>query len=288
MVTRPCPLCGRAECQPYLTTGDTTFGFAGTFQVVRCPACTMLYTNPQVAPEDLHAFYPPDYSAHASDRAHTQKKHPRGRDPWDVLPEVGQKRLLDVGCGSGAYLLRQQDAGWRVFGVEPSTRAVLAARALGLEVIEGAIPGAKLPQEQFEVITMLGVLDHLPEPAATLRALRGMTAPQGRLIVSVPNAASAAAALFGADWPGWDLPRHQNHFAPMTLRQLIQRAGFDQVRLLWKRRTKRWQEGARLRRAATGALGWKLLARSRTLCSYLAALRSRGERSDEIVAVAVG
>jgi SAM-dependent methyltransferase len=293
-------LCAADDAEAFLSAGDSTFGFPGTFHVVRCRRCGMLYTDPQVVPEDIAAFYPADYSAHAADRAERgmnaaaranipshglQAVQSAGRDPWDRLPEIGRKRLLDVGCGSGAYLLRQKQAGWQVYGVEPAAAAAEAARRHGLEVVQGVIPGARLPEEPFEIVTMLGVLDHVPAPLATLRELHGRLAEDGRLIVSAPNAASAAAETFRADWPGWDLPRHQNHFTPETLAEMLRRAGFARVELCWKRRTSRWQRGARLRAESTGSRFWRCAAASRNLCSVLAHARSRGERSDEIVAI---
>jgi SAM-dependent methyltransferase len=285
MVHRGCPLCAADDVEAFLSAGDSTFGFPGTFHVVRCRRCGMLYTDPQVVPEDIAAFYPADYSAHAAGRAERRRGGRAGRDPWDRLPEIGRKRLLDVGCGSGAYLLRQKQAGWQVYGVEPAAAAAEAARRHGLEVVQGVIPGAKLPKETFDIVTMLGVLDHVPAPLATLRELHGRLAAGGRLIVSAPNAASAAAETFGADWPGWDLPRHQNHFTPETLAEMLRRAGFAGVELSWKRRTSRWQRGARLRAESAGSRLWRCVAASRNLCSVLAHARSRGERSDEVVAI---
>ena len=249
----------------------------------------MLFTNPQLAPEDLPAYYPSDYSAHAADRPDQRRGGRSGKDPWDRLPEFGGKRLLDVGCGSGAYLLRQREAGWTVFGVEPSAAAVEAARRYGLEVVEGVIPGVALPSQPFDVITMLGVLDHVPDPLVTLRELRQKLCLGGRLIASVPNAASFAAHLFRKFWPGWDLPRHQNHFAPGTLTKMFHRAGFSMVELSWKRRTSRWKRGTDL---VTNLLPFPLswichhTAYRFRLPSIYAWAGSRGLRSDEIVAVA--
>lgn len=286
MIRRNCPLCGSDHHAPHLTAPDTVFGFPGTFHVVRCQSCGMLFTNPQVAPEDLPAFYPDHYSAHALDRAPARVKRSHRRNPWDNLPDIPNKRLLDVGCGNGAYLLRQQQKGWTVFGIDPLPNAVNSATARGLNVVQGVIPGARLPQSRFDVITMLGVLDHVPNPLHTLTALRQLLAPDGRLIISVPNANSAAAKLLGPQWPAWDLPRHQNHFTPQTLTRILTRAGFRASKLAGRRRTSRWQHGARLRAASTGLIRWKTLARSRALCSLLAALLARHLRADEIIAFA--
>lgn len=288
MVNRVCPLCGKDEAVACLTAGDTIFGFPGVFHVVRCHSCGMKYTNPQVAPHDLGGFYPPTYAAHAADRAIRQRISRRSRDPWDRLPPMGQKQLLDVGCGSGAFLLRRQREGWNVFGVEPSDEAAEAARMHGLDVATGVIPGIDLTGRQFEVITLLGVLGVVPQPLLTLSTLRPLLVRGGTLIVTAHNTDSAAAGLFGADWQGWDLPRHQNHFTPGTLTSMIERAGFGSIELRWKRRTSRWRHAARRRAAQTGELRWKMMARSRNLCSAAAMAMSRGPRSDEIIAIAQG
>lgn len=248
----------------------------------------MLYTSPQVAPDRIGGFYPATYSAHAARRATAQGARRLGSDPWDVLPEIGDRRLLDVGCGSGGYLLRQRATGWRVCGVEPNRQAVEAARAIGLDLFEGSIPGVKLPSQEFDVITMLAALPCVPRPMDTLRELRRMLVRGGRLIVSAHNAGSAAAEMLGAFWPGWDLPRGLNHFTPATLSEMLARAGFLNVRLSWKRRSSRWRDGAQARAGAEGGLWWKAVGASRALARAVAAIYSRGARSDEIVAVAEG
>jgi len=286
MVTRVCPLCGEAETSHVICAGDTIFGCAGIFDVVRCNACGMMYTNPQIAPAHLGRFYPAAYSAHAPDRPIQRHYAPRSRDPWDQLPESGRKRLLDVGCGSGAYLLRQRARGWRCVGVEPSPDAVRAARSYGLDVYEGEIPGLVLTEGPFDVIVLMASLGCMSAPLATLRTLRTMLADGGLLIVSAHNAGSNAARVLGEDWQGWDLPRNLNHFTPDTLRRMIELAGFGPVRIQFRRRTSRWRHAARRRAAATGLLRWRLLASSRQLCSLVATLWSRGERSDEVVALA--
>ncbi len=248
----------------------------------------MLYTRPQIAPEDMAAFYPAAYSAHAPDRAARHAVRRRGGDPWDADPPHEGAALLDVGCGSGAYLLRQQARGWVVAGIEPSRRAVDAAQRMGLHDVRCCeLAGAELPSGAFHLVTLLGVLDHIAEPLPALRALCASCAPGGRCVVTVPNAAGAAARLFGASWPGWDLPRHQNHFATGTLRRLLEEAGFINVTVTGKRRTSHWRRAARIHADAIASRWWVLVARSRNLAGIVSRIQARGEMSDDLVAVAV-
>lgn len=280
-----CPFCDGERVEPHMTAGDSAFDFPGIFHVARCRDCAMLYTRPRVAPNEIGRFYPPSYEAHAPDTSNPARSTRSRRDPWDRLPAIGAKRLLDVGCGSGGYLLRQKSAGWTVFGVEPSADAVRAARGAGLDVVQGVVPGVDFAERRFDCITMLGVIACVPEPLATLRELRRVIAPGGRLIVSEHNAGSAAAALFGPDWQGWDLPRHYSHFTPESLRRMMEHAGFRAVELRGRRRTSRWRHSAR-RKAAAGGMRWRALAGSRNLCSLASLLFGRGDRSDEIIVVA--
>ncbi|MCB9851573.1 MAG: class I SAM-dependent methyltransferase [Phycisphaerales bacterium] len=288
MIERPCPLCGAVEFSRHLDASDTTFGFPGTFRVVRCDACGMMFTNPQVASEHIGRYFPTDYSAHDAGRARrhaTSTK--RGHDPWDTLAPFGKGQLLDVGCGSGAFMLRQRERGWHVFGIEPSDAAAAVARSLGLsEVWTSDVANAPLNGHSFDAITLMGVLDHIPEPLAALSKLRSACNKGGQLIATVPNAAGAAAKLFGPSWPGWDLPRHQNHFSVESLRRMLLKAGFDRVDVLWKRRTSHWRRGAELHAAATSSAYWRTVAASRNLCGLLARIHARGPRADEIIAVA--
>lgn len=243
----------------------------------------MLYTNPQVPPSELWRFYPPTYAAHQGlDAPHRRMRH---KDVWDRLEPRGQNRLLDVGCGDGGYLLRQRSRGWTVTGIEPSASAVAVARQRGLEVFEGVLPGVDLAGRQFDVITLLGVLDHVPEPQRTLEAVRELLSPGGIVVISVPNAESAAARVFGEAWPGWDLPRHQNHFTPDTLRQMLQRAGLSPVEMHGRRRPSRWRQGARIKSSRETSHCWKWLARSKPLCRLVSLILSGRSGQDEIVSI---
>jgi SAM-dependent methyltransferase len=280
----PCPLCDADDAAIRFETHDSTFEFEGRFTVVRCRACGMQYTNPQVSPADVHLYYPEDYSAHAPDRADTHAQS-RGRDVWDRLPEIGGRRLLDVGCGSGAYLARQRAGGWHVTGVEPSERGARAARDLDMPIHHGTLCDADLTPASFDVITMLGVLDHIPDPLPTLKRARALLAPDGQLIILVPNADSAAARWFGPLWPGWDLPRHQNHFTFDTLRDMLDRAGLNRVRFSGKRRTSRWRRGGALKAQASRSPIWRILGPRRSLWRWASAIAANGRNADEIVAV---
>jgi SAM-dependent methyltransferase len=96
-------------------------------------------------------------------------------------------RLVDVGCGGGAFLRAARAAGWRASGFDPSAGAVAHARAEGLDAHELAWPPCPLGDASVEAVTFINVLDHLPDPFAALREARRVLKPGGLLYVRVPN-----------------------------------------------------------------------------------------------------
>jgi SAM-dependent methyltransferase len=96
--------------------------------------------------------------------------------------------LVDMGCGGGALLARANKAGWKGVGVDLSPDAVEAARARGVEAYAQDCLRCPLPDESAEAVTMVNVLDHLPDPFAALEEARRLLKPAGLLYLRVPNA----------------------------------------------------------------------------------------------------
>jgi SAM-dependent methyltransferase len=82
----------------------------------------------------------------------------------------------------------------------------------------------------FDAVTLWHVLEHLPEPRARLREIRGMLSLNGLLIIAVPNAGGLQARTFGANWLHLDVPRHLYHFTHSSLAGLLRMEGFAPLR----------------------------------------------------------
>ncbi|HTK75412.1 MAG TPA: class I SAM-dependent methyltransferase [Gemmataceae bacterium] len=149
-----------------------------------------------------------------------------------VLPWHGQGRLLDFGCGGGSFLRRMQQQGWQATGLDVSAETVERVRGeLGVRVLTGTLPHPELQRASFDVVTMWHSLEHVHDPLDVLRAAYDLLTPGGRLMVAVPNIDSAAFHWFGPAWFALDLPRHLTHFAPPTLRAMLEAAGFRVTQL---------------------------------------------------------
>ncbi len=103
-------------------------------------------------------------------------------------------RVLDVGCGSGILGARLRERGSTVWGIDAAADiAELAARRLDrfmlADIADGERIGELLEGERFEAIVFADVLEHLTDPVGTLRDYLRFLAPDGEVLVSVPNVA---------------------------------------------------------------------------------------------------
>jgi 2-polyprenyl-3-methyl-5-hydroxy-6-metoxy-1,4-benzoquinol methylase len=164
----------------------------------------------------------------------------RHRAHAKLLAAVGAgNRVLDVGCSSG-YLARPlSERGNTIVGLELDPEAARAAETYCERVLVGDVETMDLPLEpgSFDVVLCGDVVEHLRDPVAALARLRPLLRPGGRLVVSTPNIANWAVrlSLLGGRWRYTDrgiLDRTHTHlFTRATLREALERAGYEVVRI---------------------------------------------------------
>jgi 2-polyprenyl-3-methyl-5-hydroxy-6-metoxy-1,4-benzoquinol methylase len=159
--------------------------------------------------------------------------HLRLEDRGLGRPQGATSRLLDVGCGNGHFLLVAQRLGWKSYGVEIDTAAAQAARAGGGEILGAQVGELGARYEQFfDVVTLSHVIEHVPDPIATLRHCFRVLKPGGKIWIETPNIDSVGYDTYGSAWRALEAPRHLVLFCPTALRLSLERAGFEQTRVL--------------------------------------------------------
>jgi SAM-dependent methyltransferase len=309
----PCDYCGSHDAQELFRGPDRLHGLPGEFGVVACRQCGLVRTSPRPTLESLGAAYPQEYRPYA--RGPETPPAPKGLLRWALvnclgyplgdragamvrvlmspiaawvlaqpknqgyLPYVGGGRLLDFGCGAGGYVARMAAAGWDAQGMDMSPEVVQAARAAGLTVQQGTLPGAQLPEASFDTVTLWQVIEHMPSPKATLLAVHRLLRPGGQLLVVCPDLESSPARKFQGYWYGLDLPRHLTHFSRATLRRHVEAAGFEVMRMLSRARPAWVRKSWGYLAADAPRWRYRFLSRSRLwvgLGSRIAHLTGRG------------
>ncbi|HYO10884.1 MAG TPA: class I SAM-dependent methyltransferase [Tepidisphaeraceae bacterium] len=224
-----CELCGGRAWETAIA-GVRDYISDETFAIRRCASCGLGVTHPQVPDAAIERYYPQRYR---TDRqkysAGTRVKLRAAAATKSFAPDF-RGRLLDLGCGTGAFALEMQRRGWNTAVTELNDAVLDDMRSRGME--------AKRPDDAmrdgfaapFDVITCWHVLEHIERPVLLARWARANLAAGGVFQVTVPNLASWQAKLFGRHWLHLDPPRHRYHFTPRTLARLLGECGFEIVR----------------------------------------------------------
>jgi len=135
---------------------------------------------------------------------------------------AAEGRAVDVGCGNGAFLaaLSRAMPGWSLVGTELSDK--YRDRIEAIPRVERLYTGPldEIPG-QFDLVSMIHALEHIPHPVELLRSVAGILRPGGTLFIEVPDAVRNPFDLVIAD--------HASHFTPVSLTSLLARAGYEVV-----------------------------------------------------------
>ena len=222
----------------YLKTSDH-FLSKEIYELLHDEELDMLITHPK--PTDLAKYYESDnYISHTdqtnsvTDRLYQWIKKLNLRKKLGLVEKVsqGKRTLLDVGAGTGDFLLYAKKHRWKVSGVEPNPNANQLGTQKGLQLKTEL---AEFENERFDVITLWHVLEHLPNLKDSIRMLSGMLEEDGSLVIAVPNFKSYDAQFYKTYWAAYDVPRHLWHFSKKAIQRLFEGENMMvvKVRPLW-------------------------------------------------------
>ena len=142
---------------------------------------------------------------------------------WIQQEKKSSGSILDIGAGTGDFLLKAKENNWEVFGVEPNSNARNLASKKGLELREDS---SEFENGKFDVITMWHVLEHVPDLEVQIKELKRLLKPDGLLVIAVPNFKSYDAKVYKENWAAYDVPRHLYHFSQSSISKIFGKFGF--------------------------------------------------------------
>jgi 2-polyprenyl-3-methyl-5-hydroxy-6-metoxy-1,4-benzoquinol methylase len=198
------------------------------FELYHDETLDMLITSPQPNLENLGKYYESeDYISHTDnkrslfEKAYHVVKNIALKNKLNLInKQQSQKgKILDIGAGTGDFLLTAKNDGWETVGVEPSDRAKEIAKKKGISFVEQI---SELENHSFDVITMWHVLEHVPDLQLQIQELKRLLKPTGTLIIAVPNFKSYDAKYYNEFWAAYDVPIHFWHFSKKAIKSLFE------------------------------------------------------------------
>lgn len=285
----PCNICGAER-------SDQLWVKAG-LPIARCCQCGLVYANPRLPQAEVWQRYNPAYfwdeympAHHAASGGYLGEVHRHRSLPLLRLLEPYRhlNTLLEVGCAAGFFLKVATEENWEVTGVEIMAPAVAYARdTLGLDVHAGTLADSDLPAGGYDAVVMIETVEHLLDPAGTLRRAYELLRPGGILLVTVPNYASVMRLLLGEAWSVLSPAEHLYYFTERTLDQLLQKTGFHHPTFIWRlpgqvQETLNPYNSHAPHGLRSRLVKWGTLAFGR----WLARVAVRAKRTDRLVALA--
>ena len=262
-----CPVCGeKSRTLLYSDLTDRIFHCApGEWSLYRCEKCNSAYLDPRPTPETIGLAYN-EYYTHESTKENTFVQHiklglrngyinhrygsslspasglgrfivrlfPGGESALNMYvrhlsPNTGT--VVDIGCGNGEFLKLARALGWITYGIDPDPVAVEIAKSTGASVRQGTLPHTGLPAQQFDLVTLSHVIEHVHDPLDALRECLRILKPGGKLWIATPNIDSFGHERFRQYWRGLEPPRHLVLFNRKSLELALVTSGFSSFRL---------------------------------------------------------
>lgn len=204
--------------------------------VVRC-TCGLVFVTPQPPRQVLEHAYEEAYYRPWEKQVVLRSKMWQQRLLRVETFVSPPGRMLDVGCGTGAFLEVAEERGWDVTGTEFSAYAIKVAEARRFRVLKGEVWEAKLPAEAFDVVTCWHVIEHVADPKRVMEEIYRVLRPGGVLVLATPNVADhifrAAYIIARRRRPVFYEPDerevHLFNFSEQTLRALATTVHFQVV-----------------------------------------------------------
>jgi 2-polyprenyl-3-methyl-5-hydroxy-6-metoxy-1,4-benzoquinol methylase len=227
-----CNLCNYKKFDILLRDASSWMS-KGKFRIARCRKCGLAYVFPRPKQKDIHKYYEPESYWGFDLTKLTLKDAVKKRDEaYGVLyEEIFNKdergSILDVGAGTGLFLTKFKEKGWKIRGVELSEEACQYAKKNNqIDLEKGDLLNQAYPNKSFDVVTLNGCLEHLYKPKETLAFINKLLRKGGLVVITVPNFDSIGRRLFGKEWYALQPPTHLYHFTPKTLSSMLKDTGF--------------------------------------------------------------
>ena len=239
-----CPTCNNKDIVAVTSAKDYTVS-GEQFEIWQCNNCTQRFTQKIPGKEAIGKYYQSENYISHSDTSKgiiNQLYHAIRRrtliQKRKLVEDTTAKNtgnILDMGCGTGAFLNTMKKAGWNASGIEPDQLARKKAQELYGLHLDDSGTFYDLPPRTFDAITMWHVLEHVHDLHQYIDQFKQIVKPTGKLFIAVPNYTAYDAKVYKEYWAAYDVPRDLYHFSPASMKTLLDLHGMkiEKIKPMW-------------------------------------------------------
>jgi SAM-dependent methyltransferase len=237
--TVPCGICGSDRFTVVYPPGVAQIN-----QVVKCLDCGLMYASPRRDSGD--AMLSADEREYRFSEEHPQRYEKEQTQLGDTADtralldrlHPNRGKAIEIGSSCGFQLDAFRSQGWDVLGIEPDRNAAAQAEAdLSIPTLNTILEEADLPDESVDVVVMLHVIEHIPDPVGTLTEICRVLRPGGHFVLETPRYDTLTFKLLGRRERSVSCDGHIFFFTTDSLRNAYTRAGFELEKLDYVGRT---------------------------------------------------
>lgn len=223
---KECEFCGSTNSELYIKTDLVSYN--------KCTDCGLIYQYPVLTQEEINDIYTDNYFeyevANQDNFFDLMKLAMKDIGFDNIESNLPNKNVLDIGCATGKMLNYLKTKGYNAQGIEIcSASANYARKNYNLVIHEKPLIDVGFDIDYFSFIHFSHVIEHLPNPADTLKEVYRILAKGGYLAITTPNADGMFAKKYRDSWRAV-MPQHLWLFSKNTLSNYMRSIGFHIIK----------------------------------------------------------
>jgi len=207
------------------------------YSIFYCTDCGFLFINPQPSDEVLAEIYKSSYflgdGSEKEEKERSEMKLETAKLYLQVLIDYygnTEGNLLEIGCGTGEFLLLAKKTGFNVTGIEisQSSTDIANSKLENASVICGSLENMELPEHSFDICVLFDAIEHVRSPVDTLSKIHNLLKPGGVIFMATPSLDSWSGRLMKSNWMEFKT-EHLSYFDSQTMQNILVKTGFEHV-----------------------------------------------------------
>lgn len=197
-----------------------------SFHYVKCANCSLVFASPRLTIDEINRIYKIGFKGKLDKKKNESDQSKYYKTIKSFNKYRSNNRILDIGCFYGTFLNAASDFDWEIYGTEISKDIIPHAKKnTNGDIRLGELEDINFEENYFDVIVMMDVIEHLPDPLKTLKEINRILRPGGLLYFDTPNFDSLERKIIGKDLHTI-FPWHFYFFNSRTILNLLNKSNF--------------------------------------------------------------